>query len=343
MSRMGVIGTSSHGAYTSGMTCRRSIVLAIAAALPMAFSPRARATTRPAREIHIVVPFAPGGTADLIARLVAGPLARELGVAVVVDNRAGAGGALGADLVARSAPDGHVLGIATQSTHAANPALNPKLPYDPVADFAPISTLALVPGVLAVHPSVRATTMAELIAFVRDNPRQLAYGTPGVGSLGHLLMAQFERLHRLELVHVPYRSGAALLADVLAGHLQVVGDSLPSALPHLRDGGLRALAVLARRRVAALADVPTYAELGFGEIGKPAWFGLVAPAGTPAAVIERINQALRTVLRQPEVTRVLAPSGSETAPGTPEEFADAMRATLAEFRTVVSASRITLD
>ncbi len=325
------------------MTRRRSLLLAIAAALPVAISRRAGADTWPAREIRIVVPFAPGGTADLIARLVAGPLARELGTAVVVDNRAGAGGALGTDLVAKSAPDGHVLGIATQSTHAANPALNPKLPYDPLADFVPISALALVPGVLAVHPSVPATTMAGLIAFVRDHPGKLAYGTPGIGSLGHLLMAQFERRHRLELVHVPYRSGAALLADALAGHLQVVGDNLPSALPHLRDGALRPLAVLARQRVAALSDVPTYAELGFGEIGRPAWFGLVAPAGTPALVIERINRALHAVLRQPEVVRALAPSGSEPTPGTPDEFAGAMRTTLAEFQAVVSARRISLD
>ena len=185
--------------------------------------------------------------------------------------------------------------------------------------------------------------MPELIALVRHNPGKLSYGTPGIGSLGHLLMAQFEQLHQLELVHVPYRSSAALLVDALGGQLQVVGDNLMSALPYLRTGRLRALAVLAARRVALLPDVPTYAELGFGEIGKPAWFGLVAPALTPAAVIERINDAVHAVMRQPEVLATLALSGSEPAAGTPDDFARAMRATLEAFRAVVAARNIKLE
>lgn len=322
---------------------RRSLLLAIGAAVPMAFARRVGAVGWPEREIRLVVPFAAGGTADLIARLIAGPLARELGTPVVVDNRAGAGGAIGTALVARSAPDGHVLGIATQSTHAANPAVNPRLPYDPLADFEPISTLARVPGVLAVHPTVPAATAGELITLVRANPRRFSYGTPGVGSLGHLMMARFERRHGLELVHVPYRSYLALVADILGGHLQIAGDNLPPALPHLKAGRLRPLAMLADRRVEALPDVPTYAELGFGDIGQPAWFGLVAPAGTPAALVDRVNDAVGRVLGQADVRHALEPSGGELTPGAPEDLSRVIRSTLATFRTEVAALGIQAD
>ena len=197
-----------------------------------------------------------------------------------------------------------------------------------------------MPGVLAVHPSLPVQTMPELIALVRSQPGRVSYGTPGVGSLGHLLMAQFEALHGLELLHVPYRGGGASLADAIAGQLQVIGDNLPSALPHIRAGRLRALGVMADRRVPSLPDVPTYAELGMGEIGKPAWFGLVAPAGTPAPVIERLNDAVRAVMQEPEVVSALALSGSEPASGTPDEFARAIGATLQAFRAVVVARGI---
>ncbi|HEX6705665.1 MAG TPA: tripartite tricarboxylate transporter substrate binding protein [Albitalea sp.] len=290
--------------------------------------------------IRLVVPFGAGGTTDLLARLIRGPLAQELGRPVVVDNRAGAGGAVGTELVARAAPDGCTLGLATQSTHAANPALNPRLRYDPLRDFVPISMLALVPGVLAVHPTLPATSIAELIALARYNPGKLSYGTPGVGSLGHLQMARFEQLHQVELTHVPYRSAGELLTDALEGRLQVMVDHLPSALPHVRTGKLRALAVTAPRRVPLLPAVATYAELGFGESARPAWFGLVAPASTPPEVALRLNEAVREVMQQPEVMAVLAQSGSERATGSPEEFTLAMRTTLEEFRAVVAARNI---
>ena len=322
------------------MIRRRLVSLAIGATLLSARVIRAQPAAWPERPIRLVVPFAAGGTTDLIARLIGERLAQQLGQPVVIDNRAGAGGARGTELVARAAPDGYTLGMATQSTHAANPALNPKLAYDPLRDFAPISMLALVPGVLAVPPSIPATTMQELIALARHNPGKLAYGTPGVGSLGHLLVAQFEQLHQLELLHVPYSRVSALLADALGGQLQLVVDNLMSALPHLRAGKLRPLALMATRRVPLLPEVPTCAELGFGEFGAPAWFGLVAPAQTPGAVVQRLNDAVHAVLRQPEVAAALAPSGSEPAPGTPADFTRAMQATLQAFRAVVAARGI---
>jgi tripartite-type tricarboxylate transporter receptor subunit TctC len=318
---------------------RRSACLAIGAALLPVDIVRAQDE----RPIRLVVPFGPGGTTDLLARLVRLPLAQQLGRPVVVDNRAGGGGAVGTELVARAAPDGCTLGIATQSTHAANPALNPRLRYDPVRDFVPVSMLAAVPGVLAVHPTVPATTLPELVALARHNPGKLAYGTPGVGSLGHLLMLRFEQRHGIELVHVPYRGAGELLVDALAGQLQVIGDNLPSALPHLRSGRLRPLAVMATHRVPVLPGVPTYAELGFPEIGKPAWFGLVAPAATPPDVTQRLNDAVRAAMRQPELTAALAQTGSEPAAGTSDEFALAMRTTLEELRAVVAASHLRPD
>jgi tripartite-type tricarboxylate transporter receptor subunit TctC len=319
---------------------RRAASLAIGAAV-LPLSGIARAQTD--RAIRLVVPFGPGGTTDLLARMIRQPLAQQLGRPVVVDNRSGAGGAVGTELVARAAPDGATLGMATQSTHAANPALNPRQRYDPLRDFAQISMLAAVPGVLAVHPTVPANTMSELIALARANPGKLSYGTPGVGSLGHLLMARFEQRHHIELVHVPYRGAGELLVDALAGQLQVIGDNLPSALPHVRAGKLRPLAVMAARRVALLPDVPTYAELGFGDIGRPAWFGLVAPASTPPDITQRLNDAVRAVMQEPGVKAVLAQSGSEPAAGAPEAFAQAMRTTLEEFRAVVAARDIRPD
>lgn len=290
----------------------------------------------PERPIHLVVPFGAGAGTDLIARLLGKKLAQQLGQPVVIDNRAGAGGALGTQEVAQATPDGYTLGMATQSTHAANPAFNPSVSYDPLRDFAPISLLALVPGVLVVHPSVAAQTVPELIALARGRPRGLSYGTPGVGSLGHLLMAQIEARYGLELLHVPYKSGAAALVDAIGGRLQLVGDTLPSALPHIRAGRLNAVGVMAEARVPQLPDVPTFAELGMGEIGKPAWFGLVAPAGTPAPVITRLNDAVRSVMQEPEVLTALAQSGSVPATGTPDAFAREISATLQSYRAVVA-------
>jgi tripartite-type tricarboxylate transporter receptor subunit TctC len=321
---------------------KRRLLLAAfgSAALRAAVAERAAQPAWPDRAIRLVVPFAPGGTTDLIARIVGERMARHLGQPVIIDNRAGAGGALGAEAVARAPADGCTLGMATQSTHAANAAINPKATLDPLSDFTPISMLALVPGVLAVHPSTRVETMPELIALARSRPGGLCYGTPGIGSLGHLLMVRFEARHRIDLLHVPYRGGTALLADALAGRLQVIGDHLPSALPHLLAGRLHPLGVMAGERVPLLSDVPSFAELGMGEIGRPAWFGLVAPAATPAAVVERLNDVVHRVMREPGVVSALARTGSKPAPGTPDEFARAIGATLQAFRDLAAAHGI---
>ena len=259
----------------------------------------------------------------------------QLGTPIWIDNRPGAGGVIGTDIVAKAAPDGGTLGIATQSTHAAQPAFQRALPYD-VRDFAPVSTLAMVPGLLAVHPSLPVLSLPELIEHVRARPRRLAYGSPGVGSLGHLLVAQIEQRFRIELLHVPYGSGAAALSDAIAGRLQVVLEGVPAALAHLRSGRLNALAVMSRHRVAVLPDVPTYGELGLADIGRPPWIGLVAPAGTDTAVIERINVAVHAALMDRGVRAALAASGTEPAPSTPQALATEMHSTLDAFRAVVA-------
>lgn len=301
---------------------------------------RADSASWPDRPIHLVVPFAAGGGADQVARLLAGHLAPLLGQPVVVDNRSGAGGSLGTEIVARAEPDGYTLGLATASTHAAHPAFHPEGPYDPLRDFTPISMLALVPGVLVVHPSVPARTIAELIALARSRPRALSYGTPGIDSLGHLLMAQIEVRYGIELLHVPYRNIGAALADTISGRLQVLGDSLPSALPPIRAGRLRALGIMAERRVSPLPDVPTFAEAGLGEIGQPAWFGLVAPAGTPASVVRRLNHAVATAMNAPAVVAALARSAGVPDTGSPEALDRTIGATLRAYRAVVAARGI---
>ncbi len=294
----------------------------------------------PQRPIRLVVPFQAGGAADMIARLLGASLAPILGQPVVIENRVGAGGVVGAQSVAQAPADGHTLGLATQSTHAANPAFNPRVPYDPVRDFAPISMVAMVPGILAVHPSVPAESMEELLALARRKPRELSYGTPGIGSLGHLLIAQIEARFGLELLHVPYKSGAAALADASAGRLHIVGDTLPAALPLIREGRLKAIAVMAGQRLPLLPEVPTFAELDMAEIGQAAWFGLVAPAGTPAAVIARLSAAVGVAMHQPEMAAALARSGGMPASGTPEDFAQAISTTLQAYRTVVAVRGI---
>jgi len=332
---------SRRSVLTSALACALGALSL--AAVPTGAAAQAAAAAWPDKPVKLMVPFAPGGTTDIVARLIADKLSVQLGRAFVVENRAGAGGALGSEALAKSPPDGYTIGMATQSTHAANPALQPKLPYDAIKDFAPVSLLAIVPGVLAVHPSVPAKTMQEFIALAKSNPGKLSYGSPGIGSLGHLLMAQFEDFNKVDLLHVPYKGSGQALNDVLAGQIQVIGDNLPSALPHIQAGKLRALGVQANKRVPSLPDVPTYAEMGMGEIGKPAWFGIVAPANTPAPIVAKLNDAIRVALKDPAVVAKLAQSGSEPVGSSPEEFTRAMRETMESFRAVVKARNIKID
>lgn len=292
----------------------------------------------PNKPIRLIVPFAAGGTTDIVARVVAEGLGRELGQAVVVENRGGGGGSIGADALARSAPDGYTLGVATVSTMATNPATNPKTPYNPLKDFAPITNMVNVPNVLTVNPAVPAKSVAEFVALLKANPGKYSYASSGAGGIGHLDGELFKSLTQTDMVHVPYRGSGPALNDVIAGQVNAQFDNLPSSMPHIQAGKLRALAIAAPKRLPALPDVPTFAEGGLPEMDNMAWYGLVAPAGTPQAVIDRIHDATVKALKDPKIAQRLADGGSLVDGNTPVEYAAQIKREL-ELRQRIAKER----
>ena len=292
----------------------------------------------PNKPIRLIVPFAAGGTTDIVARVVAEGLGRELGQAVVVENRGGGGGSIGADALARSTPDGYTLGVATVSTMATNPATNPKTPYNPLKDFAPITNMVNVPNVLTVNPAVPAKSVAEFVALLKANPGKYSYASSGAGGIGHLDGELFKSLTKTDMVHVPYRGSGPALNDVIAGQVNAQFDNLPSSMPHIQAGKLRALAVAAPKRLPALPDVPTFSEGGLPEMDNMAWYGLVAPAGTPQAVIDRIHDATVKALKDPKIIQRLADGGSLVDGNTPAEYAAQIKREL-ELRQRIAKER----
>ncbi|KNE27593.1 MULTISPECIES: tripartite tricarboxylate transporter substrate binding protein BugE [Achromobacter] len=292
----------------------------------------------PNKPIRLIVPFAAGGTTDIVARIVSDGLGRELGQAVVVENRGGGGGSIGADAVVRSTPDGYTLGVATVSTMATNPATNPKNPYNPLKDFAPITNLVNVPNVLTVNPSVPAKNLAEFIALLKANPGKYAYASSGAGGIGHLDGELFKSLTQTDMVHVPYRGSGPALNDVIAGQVNAQFDNLPSSMPHIQAGKLRALAVAAPKRLPSLPDVPTFTEAGLPEMDNMAWYGLVAPAGTPQAVIDRVHDAAVKALKDPKTVQRLADGGSLVDGNTPAQYAEQIKREL-ELRQRIAKER----
>lgn len=297
----------------------------------------------PSRPIRLIVPFAPSGSTDLAARLIAEFAGRELGQSIVVENKAGAGGAIGTEQVARATPDGYTIGMATMSTHGSNPSVYSKLRYDAIKDFAPVTNVLTVPSVFAVHPSVPAKTMKEFIALARDNPGKYSFASPGAGSLGHANIEHFMALSKIKLLHVPYKGAGLALNDAVAGQVNAITDNLPSALPHIKSGRLRALAVLSEKRSPALPGVPTYSDLGFKEMGEGGWFGIVAPAGTPPAVIARLNQAIHKAMQQPEFRRKIDEAGGTLLPTTPEQFGKQIEQAMARYAKVAKVANLKLD
>lgn len=292
----------------------------------------------PNKPIRLIVPFAAGGTTDIVARVVAEGLGRELGQAVVVENRGGGGGSIGADALARSTPDGYTLGVATVSTMATNPATNPKTPYNPLKDFAPITNMVNVPNVLTVNPAVPAKSVAEFVALLKANPGKYSYASSGAGGIGHLDGELFKSLTQTDMVHVPYRGSGPALNDVIAGQVNAQFDNLPSSMPHIQADKLRALAIAAPKRLPALPDVPTFAEGGLPEMDNMAWYGLVAPAGTPQAVIDRIHDATVKALKDPKIVQRLADGGSLVDGNTPAEYAAQIKREL-ELRQRIAKER----
>jgi tripartite-type tricarboxylate transporter receptor subunit TctC len=274
----------------------------------------------PSKPITLIIPFPPGGSTDIVGRIAADGLARELGQPIVVDNRGGAGGAIGAKAIADAAPDGYTLGVATVSTHVVNPIVRSDLRYDPLKDFSFLSQIAAVPNVVSIHPAVPARNMAEFLAYAKQNPGKLNFGTPGIGSLGHLTGETFKYSAKVDLTHVPYRGAGPALNDALGGQVQVLFDNLPSSLPHIQAGKLRALAVASEKRVPALPGIPTFAEVGLPLVNDPSWFGLIGPARLPAEIAAKLHAALVQALKQPEVLKRLDAAASAPVGNSPEAF-----------------------
>lgn len=298
----------------------------------------------PDQSIKLIVPFGPGGSTDLAARLIAEYAGRELGQSIIVENRAGAGGSVGMEFVAKAKPDGYTLGMATMSTHGANSAVyGNKLKYDPIKDFTPITNVATTPSVFAVNPKVAANNMQQFIALAQANPNKYSFASPGTGSLGHANVEYFAALANIRLLHVPYKGAGAAMNDALAGQVDAITDNLPSALPHIKAGRLRALAVLSDKRSPALPDVPTYGELGYPQMGNGGWFGIVAPAGTPPSVIAKLNKSILQAMKNPDLIKKLDESGAIAIPGTPAEFATQIQQAIDRYQRIAKIAKIQVD
>ncbi len=303
----------------------------------------ARAQAYPDRPIRLVVPFAPGGGTDLTGRAIAQRLSDAFGKPVVVDNRAGAGGVIGADLVAKAAPDGYTLLMGTPGPMTINPNLQKKMPYDTLRDFAPITLTTISPFILVVHPAVPAATVKELIALAKQKPGALNFGTAGTGSVAHLSAEQFKAMTGVQLTHIPYKGSSQSLIDLLAGQVQMVFENLPVVLPHIRAGKVRALAVGTRTRSALLPEYPTVAEAGVPGYEASTAFGMVAPAKTPKEIVGRLNREVVKILRSAEIKDSFGALGLEAVGGTPEQYAEHLRDELARYARIIKAAGIRPD
>ena len=299
---------------------RRPLAFSLLAAVAAGPWPVA-AQSWPARPLRLVIPFPPGGATDIIGRLLAQKLGTALGQQVVVDNTPGAGGSLGADLVAKAPADGHTILLSTSSTHSIGPALNPKLPYDAFRDFTPVAMVATAPSVLVVGKDFPARTAQELVALLKKNPGKYNFGSSGIGTYPHLSAEMFKwRAGGLFVVHIPYRGTGLVITDLVAGQIAFLMDSIVSAQPHIKDGKVRALAVTGAKRSPSLPTVPTMAEVGIPNLVLSNWFGFFAPPGAPSEVVQRLNRELNAIVAMPDVIERMGSFGAEPGGGTPEHF-----------------------
>ena len=294
-----------------------------------------------AKPIRLVIPFPAGGATDIIGRTLAQSLGTALGQQVVVDNKPGAGGTIGADMVAKAAPDGYTLLMATSSTHSIGPALNPKMPYDAFKDFAPVSHVANAPSVLVVGKDSPAATAQDLIKLIKSNPGKYNFGSSGIGTYPHLSAEMLKwRAGGLFVVHIPYRGTGLVVTDLIAGQIAFLMDSVVSAQPHISNGRVRPLAVTGARRLASMPTVPTFKEVGVPGMEFSNWFGVFAPAGTPPEIVQRLNRELNTLLRSADVIDKLNKAGAEVAGGTPEQFAKTYRDENESWKAVIQRANI---
>ena len=321
---------------------RRTLVPMIALTL-LATALQAGAQGYPNKVVKLQVPFAPGGTTDIVARVIAEPLGRALGQSVIIENKAGGGGVIGANETAKATPDGYSLGMATVSTTAANPAINPKMPYNAATDFTPIINIAATPNLIAVHPSFPAKNYKDFVAVLKKSPGKYSYASSGTGGIGHLQTELWKGLQGVFVTHIPYSGAGPALRDTVGGQVEIIFDNVPSALPHIKAGRLIALAVAAPQRLAAMPDVPTFKELGLEPVNRMAYYGIYGPKGLPKEVVDKVNAAVRKSLEDPAVKKRIEDTGSFVVANSPEQFAAQMAEELVVYKKVVDTAKLKLE